>query len=166
MLGPVSPSPLPAQRAEFWLCPLPKPPANLLCYLRGGCSTCPHHRGGRPWAGQSRLRCGPAGDGRHGDITRVASAPSLFQRTPRASHNLAFPISVISSGGKTAAPPAFRREGRVGKEKPEETRLLRRFASPSPGVPPLLSRTDLRLPKPSSAQQSYVGLIKTTLTPL
>lgn len=83
---------------------------------------------------------------RQGDITRTASARSLFQHMPWALHNLAFQISVISFSGKIAALPAFRREGRVGKEKPEETRLLCSFSSPFSGMPPLLSNTDLRPP--------------------
>lgn len=80
---------------------------------------------------------------RQGDITRIASALSLFQHMPWALHNLAFQISVISFTGKIAALPAFRREGRVGKEKPEETQFLHSFSSPSSGVLPLLSSTDL-----------------------
>ena len=144
---------LPAGLSEpFRLCPLTKSAAKLLCYLGGTPNMSPPPsraplgwaEPAAPWTRWCSRRWSRRRRQRQGDITRVASARSLFQHMPRALHNLAFQISVISFSGKIAALPAFRREERVGKEKPEETRLLRSFSSPSSGVPPLLSSTDLR----------------------
>lgn len=161
-LGLMSPSPLPAQRAEpvlpaglsepFQLSPLAKSAASLLCYL-GGPPTCPRHWRRHPWARQSRLRCRPtgaaaagpgAGDGDKvtSPALRLHGASSSICHGPCTTWHFRFPSS--HSVEKLQLCQLFRREGRVGKEKPEETRFLRSFSSPSSGVLPLLSSTDLR----------------------